>query len=431
MGELHHPHNRGQVFKEKYTAHAGSVAEADGRPRPIASPRTALCPKASCLAAASTACLMSASFFAAVAARICKEKGIVTENQTPVSFKKSRKRDQPHYGYRAHSVNMTAIYKIVRARCNMGDWILALLIGFILDLLLGDPVWLHHPVCLIGKYISFMEKKLRKRGGNLRRSAVLLTASTVLLTMAVAAMILWALSLLGRIPLLIGMALLDWMGIAVTCMAGEARGVEKALQKGVEAGRTQVSRIVGRDTQSLNEEEIIKATVETVAENTTDGVISPLLYAAIGGPVLLWSFKAANTLDSMVGYLDEKYRDIGWSSARLDDIFNYVPARITAGLMCLSAFFTGMDGKNALRIVRRDHANHKSPNCAWSEAAAAGALHIQLGGTHDYFGKPVEKPAIGDADRPAERADIGRANKLLYGTSGLMLMLILLIAILL
>lgn len=313
----------------------------------------------------------------------------------------------------------------------MGDWILALLIGFILDLLLGDPEWLYHPVCIIGKYISFMEKKLRKRGGNLRKSAVFLTASTVLLTMAVVGTLLWGVSLLGRFPLLIGMALLNWMGIAVTCMAKEAHGVEKALDKGLEAGRKQVARIVGRDTQNLSEEEIIKATIETVAENTTDGVISPLFYAAIGGPVLLWGFKAASTLDSMVGYLDEKYRDIGWSSARLDDIFNYIPARITALLMCLAARLTGMDGKNALRIVRRDHANHKSPNCAWSEAAAAGAIHIQLGGTHDYFGKPVEKPTIGDADRPVERMDIGKANKLLYVSSTLMLGLILLVSILL
>lgn len=311
----------------------------------------------------------------------------------------------------------------------MGDWILALMIGFVLDLLLGDPEWLYHPVCIIGKYISFMEKKLRKRGGKLRKSAVFLTASTVLLTMAVVALLMWLLSLIGRIPLLIGMSLLTWMGIAVTCMAKEARGVAKALDKGVDAGRTQVARIVGRDTQSLNEEEIIKATIETVAENTTDGVISPLFYAAIGGPVLLWGFKAASTLDSMVGYLDEKYRDIGWSSAKLDDVLNYLPARITALLMCLAAFFTGMDGKNAWRIVQRDHANHKSPNCAWSESAAAGAMHIQLGGTHDYFGKPIEKPTIGDADRPAQREDIGKVNRLLYVTSGMMMAVILLIAI--
>lgn len=313
----------------------------------------------------------------------------------------------------------------------MKDWIFALVIGFALDLLLGDPVWLYHPVCIIGKYISFTEKKLRARGGNLRRSAVFLTVSTVVLTMLTVGMILWLLSLLGRIPLLIGMSLLNWMGIAVTCMAKEARGVENALNDGVEAGRRQVARIVGRDTQSLSKEEIIKATIETVAENTTDGVISPLFYAAIGGPILLWGFKAASTLDSMVGYLDEKYRDIGWSSAKLDDVFNYIPARITAVLMCVSAFLTGLDGQNAWRIVKRDHANHKSPNCAWSESAAAGALHIQLGGTHDYFGKPIEKPTIGDADRTPSAADIHNANKLLYATSAMMLGIILLLALIL
>ncbi len=309
--------------------------------------------------------------------------------------------------------------------------IAALIAGFILDLLLGDPEWLYHPVRLIGGLISRLEKRLRARGGNLRRSAVILTAATVLATMAVTAGILALLQLLGRIPLFIGMALLDWMGIAVTCMAKEARGVGKALEKGLPEARKQVARIVGRDTQNLSGEEIIKAAVETVAENTTDGVISPLFWALLGGPVLLWGFKAASTLDSMVGYMDEKYRDIGWSSAKLDDILNYIPARLTALLMILAAFLTGMDGKNAFRIVRRDHANHKSPNCAWSEAAAAGALHIQLGGTHEYFGKPVEKPTIGDADRPAEREDIRRANRLLYVTSGLMMLIIAAVGVLL
>lgn len=302
--------------------------------------------------------------------------------------------------------------------------IAALIAGFVLDLLLGDPEWLYHPVRLIGGLISRLEKRLRARGGNLRRSAVILTVTTMLVTMAVTAGILVLLQLLGRIPLFIGMALLDWMGIAVTCMAKEARGVGKALEKGLPEARKQVARIVGRDTQNLSGEEIIKATVETVAENTTDGVISPLFWALLGGPVLLWGFKAANTLDSMVGYMDEKYRDIGWNSAKLDDILNYIPARLTALLMILAAFLTGMDGPNAFRIVRRDHANHKSPNCAWSEAAAAGAMHIQLGGTHEYFGKPVEKPTIGDADRPAEREDIRRANRLLYVTSGLMILII-------
>ena len=182
----------------------------------------------------------------------------------------------------------------------------ALIAGYVLDLLLGDPEWLYHPVRLIGKYISFAEKHLRKRGGNLRISAVVLTASTVLITMAVAFLILRGLGLLGRIPLFIGMTLMNWMGISVKCMAKEARDVGKALKKGLPEARKQVARIVGRDTQNLDAEEIVKAAVETVAENTTDGVISPMFYAALGGPVLLWGFKAASTLDSMVGYLDEK-----------------------------------------------------------------------------------------------------------------------------
>ena len=306
----------------------------------------------------------------------------------------------------------------------MRDYMLALTAGFVLDLLLGDPEWLYHPVRLIGKYISWMEKRLRKRGGNLRKSAVFLTASTVLLTMAAAALILLLLSLLGRWPRMIGMALLDWMGLAMTSMAKEARGVQSALKQGVAAGRRQVARIVGRDTANLSAEEVVKAAVETVAENTTDGVISPMIYAFIGGPVLLWGFKAASTLDSMVGYLDEKYRDIGWSSAKLDDALNFVPARLTAGLMILAAYILRLDGRNAARIVRRDHANHKSPNCAWSEAAAAGALHIQLGGTHDYFGKPVYKPTIGDDGRPAASADIGKTVGLLFGAAGLMLLIL-------
>ncbi len=304
------------------------------------------------------------------------------------------------------------------------DVVLALLIGFGVDLLLGDPEWLYHPVRIIGKYISFMEARLRRRGGNLRAGAVLLTASTVLLTAAAVAAALALLGLAGRWPRLAGMALFDWMGIAVTSMAKEARGVEKALSTGIEAGRRQVARIVGRDTGSLSEEEVVKATVETVAENTTDGVISPLFYAAIGGPVLLWAFKAASTLDSMVGYMDEKYRDIGWSSARLDDVLNWLPARATALLMCAAAWLTGQDARGAWRIVKRDHANHKSPNCAWSEAAAAGALHIQLGGTHTYFGKPVEKPTIGDDRRPAARSDIGKTCRLMYAASLLALCVI-------
>jgi len=225
------------------------------------------------------------------------------------------------------------------------------------------------------------------------------------------------LSLLGRIPLFIGMCIISWWTISCKCLAKEGKDVAQALRVSLVHGRRQVGRIVGRDTSCLSEEEIIKATVETIAENTTDGVIAPMLYLILGGPVLAMGFKAASTLDSMVGYLDEKYRDIGWSSAKFDDLLNWVPARITGGLMCISAFLCSFDGKNALRIMKRDHAKHLSPNCAWSEAATAGALHVQLGGTHMYFGKPIEKPTIGDDDFPIAIADIGKTCRLMYSSA--------------
>ncbi len=290
----------------------------------------------------------------------------------------------------------------------------AMLAGLALDFLIGDPEGWPHPVVWIGRYISFMEGKLRARGGNLRRSAVWLTGSVVGLAMLLTAALLWLLSLLGRLPLFLGMCVLSWWCLSARCLAKEARGVAAALDVSLEAGRKRVGRIVGRDTAELTEPEILRATVETVAENATDGVISPMLYLALGGPVLGLGFKAASTLDSMVGYLDERYRDIGWSSARLDDVLNFVPARVCGALMCLAAGPCGLDARGAWRIMARDHANHLSPNCAWSESAAAGALGVRLGGTHRYFGKLVEKPSIGDAKREIERDDVGRVDRLMY-----------------
>jgi adenosylcobinamide-phosphate synthase len=266
-----------------------------------------------------------------------------------------------------------------------------------------------------------METRLRKRGGNLRRSAFALTGSTVIVTMVITALVLWLLGLWGRIPTIIGSSLICWMGLSMRCLAKEASDVGKALRRGLADGRKQVSRIVGRDTQSLSQTDVVRAAIETVAENTTDGVIAPMIWYMIGGPIAMMGFKAASTLDSMVGYMSDKYRDIGWTSAKLDDLLNYLPARLCAVLMCLAAFILRLDGYNAMRIVKRDHANHKSPNCAWSEAAAAGALRIQLGGTHDYSGKPVVKPAIGDDERAADVGDIRRVNGLMYVACGIWL----------
>ena len=306
----------------------------------------------------------------------------------------------------------------------------ALLVGCILDLILGDPEGWPHPVVGIGRFIAWLEGKLRARGGNLRRSALLLTASTVLLAMLLTAVMLLALSAAHGLARFAGMCAVAWWSLSARCMASEGEKVRRALGISLQRGREQVARIVGRDTASLSEEEVVRAAVETIAENTTDGVIAPMFWFLLGGPVMAMGFKAASTLDSMVGYLDERYRDIGWSSARLDDLLNFLPARICGALLCLSAFLCGLDGRNALRVMRRDHANHLSPNCAWSEAAAAGALHIRLGGTHRYFGKIVEKPSIGDGDRPPQREDIRRANRMLCASTLLMALLAALVGML-
>ena len=305
--------------------------------------------------------------------------------------------------------------------------IYALLVGALIDLIVGDPEWFYHPVRVIGKYISFAEKLARRGNPDskaLRRRAVAVACSTVLLTALVTAGLLYLLGRMGFWPRFIGMALISWMCLSARNLADEAEGVRRALDESLEAGRTRVGRIVGRDTASLSRREILCATIETVAENLTDGVISPMLYLALGGPVLGMAFKAASTLDSMIGYLDEKYRDVGWFAAKADDAWNYVPARITAALMCIAAFPLGLDGRRALATVRRDHANHLSPNCAWSESAAAGALGVQLGGDHEYFGKTVHKPTIGDNLRPPEGRDIRAVNLLMFASAGLMLALI-------
>ncbi len=305
--------------------------------------------------------------------------------------------------------------------------ICALLVGALIDLLVGDPEWFYHPVRLIGRYISFAERVAKRDDPPpeaLRRRAIAVAASTVLLTAGVTAGILGLLRRMGFWPHFAGMALISWMCLSARNLADEAEGVRRALAASVEAGRRRVGRIVGRDTENLTRREILCATIETVAENTTDGVISPMLYLALGGPVLGMAFKAASTLDSMIGYLNERYRDVGWFAAKADDVWNYVPARLTALLMVLAAFPLGLDGRRAFRTVRRDHDKHLSPNCAWSEAAAAGALGVQLGGDHEYFGRTVRKPTLGDDLRPPEEEDIRRVCRMMALCAGMLLALI-------
>jgi adenosylcobinamide-phosphate synthase len=283
-----------------------------------------------------------------------------------------------------------------------------------LDAVLGDPHWLPHPVVAVGRLISALEKFLRPRAKNLRRAGVALGLTVVLLTGGAA----WALSLIHPAV----QVYLLYAALAPRCMHSEARKVRRTLETGtLDEARAQLSMLVGRDTAALDAGHITKATVETVAENTTDGVISPLLWMLLGSLFgaavpLAWAFKAASTLDSMVGYRNEKYIDFGRFSAKMDDVFNYIPARVTGVLMCLAAFFCRLDARNAWRILWRDHANHPSPNSAWAESAAAGALGLQLGGGAFYGGKWVEKKTQGDALKQPEPKDIGRVCALMWVT---------------
>ena len=291
--------------------------------------------------------------------------------------------------------------------------------GFLLDLLLGDPNWLPHPIRLIGALISRLEKILY-RGKRLFYRGALLAGIVLLLSGLTAAVLLAAAYQIHPALGCVVEGVMTYQILATKCLKQESMKVYAGLQKGdIEEARRAVSMIVGRDTAVLNETGIIKAAVETVAENTSDGVIAPMLYLALGGPVLGFLYKAVNTMDSMIGYKNERYLYFGRAAAKLDDLLNYIPSRISAGLMIFSCFFAGkaFDGRNAFRIYRRDSRNHASPNAAQTEAVCAGALRVRLAGDASYFGKIVKKPYIGDADRPIVFEDIRRANKLLYLTA--------------
>ena len=295
-------------------------------------------------------------------------------------------------------------------------------LGFLLDQVLGDPHWLYHPVRLIGAYISFLEKGIRKIFGDGERA--LLAGGVVLVlfatgtTAVVSGGILYA---CGRISpglkFLVSVILCSQL-FAVRSLKDESMKVYRELKKDdLPAARYAVSMIVGRDTERLDMTGVTKAAVETVAENTSDGVAAPLFYMTLGGPVLGWIYKAVNTMDSMVGYKNDKYLYFGRCAAKLDDVVNYIPARISAWLMILASACERMNWKNAEKIYKRDRYCHASPNSAQTEAVMAGALEVQLAGDAVYFGKVVKKPTIGDDIRPVEAEDIKRANHLMYLTS--------------
>lgn len=299
-------------------------------------------------------------------------------------------------------------------------------LGFLLDYLFGDPVGKYHPVCLIGKLISFLDDKLND-GLDTDPRRVLKGVFCVFIVLAVTLGISGGITFLlykyaNKYVLTIFLILLADSCIALGDMKKEAAAVVDALnEKGLDAGREAVSRIVGRDTSELDEKGILRAAVESVAESTCDGVVAPLFYMLIGGPVLGLVYKAVNTMDSMLGYKNERYLYFGRAAARLDDIFNFIPSRLSALAWCLAAFVCGEDGKGAFRIWRRDRLNHESPNSAQTESACAGSLGIRLGGDAVYFGKLKEKPYIGDNMRDIEKGDVARAGRLMAWTSFIVL----------
>ncbi|BCJ96389.1 cobalamin biosynthesis protein CobD [Anaerocolumna cellulosilytica] len=307
--------------------------------------------------------------------------------------------------------------------------VIALILGYILDLLFGDPYWLPHPIRLIGSLINRMEKAIRsftsKNPKALLMGGFLLLAFVATVSMVVPFLLLSFLYKYLPYAGLIVESIMCYQLLATKCLKDESMKVYHSLkQDNMEEARYHVSMIVGRDTKVLDKEGITKAAVETVAENTSDGVIAPMIFLAIGGPFLGFLYKAVNTLDSMVGYKNEKYLYFGRTSAKLDDVLNYIPSRIAAFLMILACPFAGLSMENAFKIYRRDNRNHSSPNSAQTEAACAGALGVQLAGDAWYFGKLHKKPTIGDALHPVETEDIKRANQLLYITSFLCLLLV-------
>ena len=298
--------------------------------------------------------------------------------------------------------------------------------GFILDCILGDPAWMPHPVVYMGKAITWAEKFLRARFPKTPkgefRAGLCLAAGLPLITLLVTGGICL---LAARIHRLAGFAvqtLWCWQALAMRDLAAESRNVWKKLQKGdLPAARKAVGRIVGRDTDRLTAEGVTKAAVETVAENFSDGVAAPMLYLFLGGAPLALAYKAVNTMDSMVGYKNERYLWFGRAAAKLDDAANYIPARISALFWIAAAALTGQDWKGAWHIWRRDRRCHASPNSAQTEAACAGSLGVQLAGPAWYFGEFYDKPAIGDALRPVEAGDILWANRMLVAGSVLLL----------
>ena len=302
----------------------------------------------------------------------------------------------------------------------------ALLIGFGMDLILGDPHGFPHPVIAIGKFISGLEKRLRRlfpatvRGENIAGGVLWVLVAG--LSTVVPAFVLWGCRLVSPWLRLVVESAMCWQILATKSLRVESMKVYTALETGdLQASRYAVSMIVGRDVSRLDEAGVARAAVETVAENTSDGVVAPLVFLALGGAPLGFFYKAVNTMDSMLGYVEPPYKNIGLVPARLDDVMNFLPARLSALLMLAAGALLGMDAKQGWKIFRRDRFNHASPNSAQTESVCAGLLGLRLAGDAWYHGVLHKKPYIGDALRDIEHRDIPRACRLLYGTAFLAL----------
>ena len=310
----------------------------------------------------------------------------------------------------------------------MPQHLMALAIGFALDLVVGDPHWLPHPIRLVGRLISGLERILRRvfpatpKGERAAGVVLVVLVCTISTACAIALLVLCGMA--SPWLALAVESIMCYQMLATKALKDESMKVYDALAAGdLAAARSAVSMIVGRDVERLDAAGVTRAAVETVAENASDGVVAPLLFMAVGGAPLGVFYKAVNTMDSMVGYRNEKYRYVGTAAARFDDVLNFVPARLSGVLMVCAASIARLDAKGAWRIFLRDRRKHASPNSAHTEAACAGALDVALAGDAWYFGKLVEKPTIGVALRPVEAADIVRANRLLYATASLSLVL--------
>lgn len=294
-----------------------------------------------------------------------------------------------------------------------------IVIAFLIDCILGDPYNFPHPVRFIGKYIKLFENKVfNKTRTKIELKyfyGVLLTISTVGLTFILTVLILQIAKSINIYLFYILNIIILWTTIAPKCLAQEGYKVYKPLKDdNIELARNRISFLVSRDTENLSKSQICRATVETILENISDGVIAPLFYSFIGGAPLAMAYKAVNTLDSMVGYRNDKYETLGFFSAKLDDCLNFIPSRLSGILIIISAFCLKYDYRNALKIFIRDRKKHESPNSAHPESAGAGALSIQLGGATSYFGEIHNKPYIGDNIKQIMPNDILKSIKLLY-----------------